>query len=236
MTTHATPKRCVWVVMNETPKATRGQCGPETRWLGGSGGTGRVPMCWQAGWQRDPTRMPAHLPGRTPHPSPSWESISCGSGSPGGERLVSAAGVSHAGLRRKGHRRDRGRNEAFVGPTGAPSGPTLETETKSPSTEIRSRTGFLETSRRPLAVGNAMLFERRSIASADGELGLEEMVALEPAQREEAPDRRQVEGREPVEEHGGERRFLRHPGRGEADGEPVLDDAYSARDRDERAQ
>ena len=51
----------------ETPQATRGQCGPETRWLNGSGGTGGLPMCWHAGWQRDPTRMPARLPGRKPH-------------------------------------------------------------------------------------------------------------------------------------------------------------------------
>lgn len=54
--------------MNETPQATRGQCSPETRRLSGSGGSGQVPICWQAGWQRDPTRMTARLPGRTPQP------------------------------------------------------------------------------------------------------------------------------------------------------------------------
>jgi hypothetical protein len=35
--------------MNETPQATRGQCGPETRWLSGSGALAGYPVCWQAG-------------------------------------------------------------------------------------------------------------------------------------------------------------------------------------------
>jgi hypothetical protein len=60
--------------MNETPQATRGQCGLETRWLSGSVVSGWLPVCWQAGWQRDPTRMPARLPCRTPHLIQSWGS------------------------------------------------------------------------------------------------------------------------------------------------------------------
>ena len=42
-------------------------------------------------------------------------------------------------------------------------------------------------------------------------------VALQPAHREEAPGRRQVEGRDAVEEHGGECGLLRHAGRGQAE-------------------
>ena len=54
-------------------------------------------------------------------------------------------------------------------------------------------------------------------------------VQLQPLHREEAPERRQVERRDPVEEHGGDRGFGLHPGSGEADREAELCDADAPR-------
>jgi hypothetical protein len=106
MTTHTNANGRGRVVMNETPQATRGQCGLETRWLSGSVVSGWLPVCWQAGWQRDPTRMPARLPCRTPHLIQSWGSAFLRLGL--ARRRMSAKQRSRCrSLGRSGHRRDR---------------------------------------------------------------------------------------------------------------------------------
>ena len=61
-------------------------------------------------------------------------------------------------------------------------------------------------------------------------------VALEPAHREEAPDGRQVEGGDPVEDDGRERGLLRHPGGRQPDREAELGHADSAGHRHERRE
>jgi hypothetical protein len=63
--------------------------------------------------------------------------------------------------------------------------------------------------------------------------GSEERVPLQPAQREEAPERRDVEGRGAVEDGGRERSLLRHAGCREPYREAELGDADPAGDRDE---
>src|SRR5215475_1203240 len=53
--------------------------------------------------------------------------------------------------------------------------------------------------------GNALLPHERRTAGAYGPTTLEMVVAVEPAEGEVAPNRREVERRQPVEQYGGER-------------------------------
>ncbi len=80
-----------------------------------------------------------------------------------------------------------------------------------------------------------------ALASADAAaderpVNLEVAVALEPAQREEAPDRRQVERRQAVQDDRRERRFLWHAHGGQAEDQTALGDADATGDGDEPGQ
>jgi hypothetical protein len=66
--------------MNETPQATRGQCGLETRWVERERGTGRLPGVLASGLAARPNPDASPLARPNTAPVPSLKSCSCDSG------------------------------------------------------------------------------------------------------------------------------------------------------------
>src|SRR3954453_9445437 len=83
------------------------------------------------------------------------------------------------------------------------------------------------TAREPVAGGER---RKRAVRRADASPRpqLQMLVLLQPVEGEVAPDRREVEGRQAVEDHGGERGLLGDAGLDEPPRQPGLGDADAA--------